>query len=275
MNFEEERDQLIEQYLSGVLKGDALINFEEKLKTDPSLKQDVTIQKEFSKHTESDAFIEKKDHVLAIGESLKEELLSKEETQEGKEVKVAAPVIKMEPETNSFSLFKKIAVAAAVLIISFFGIDFLQGNQLSTVQDVISENTEMISWTQMSGDVDKEKENIQKFYNTKKYKEAIPLLESRLKKEKVDEKDIELHLVLGKCYLFNDQPEKAKKVFNAIFDLDPRPKYECEALLYKALSHEKLGEMDEYKNSLMKVNQDFLNESYQKAVNQRLSNLKN
>ncbi len=186
------RQESIELYLQGKLEGQSLHDFEQQLKVDKTLQEDVTISKDVEE---------------VINEVESEELFKENLLKLGGQYVVA-----QKPKTNatSFPLNWGIIILV-VVVLAVVGYFFWQQQNISNSvepEQIFASYYEPYpssSITRSNVDTDEAYQNAIKAYNNEKYSEAIEGLTTK-------PADIPTQLLLSNCYLKVSPPETQKAI---------------------------------------------------------------
>ena len=219
-------ENLIERYLLNLLSEDEKQSFEERLKTDKTLAQEVSTQKEIIENVEGIGRLELKSQLKTIHS----QLYPKQSSSKG--------------ITSRFILR---FAAAAIFIGVLFGAWWMM-QQGPTNEQLFSENFEpyALSLNQRS-DSEEVFYKIENLYHAKNYEELIPLLEGVL--DQSEQKSSQLQLGLGIAYMQSGKSQEAINQFKTIIAKNDF-NFEDEARWYLALANLKSGNIDDAKEAL-------------------------
>ncbi len=223
----EERYILFDQYLQDEMSFEEKLNFEKQLSENSEMALSFEIYKDLQDHLER-KFGQKKER-NAFKENLKK--ISKAEFKTSK-----PKVIAFKP------MYYAVAASVAVLI----GLFFL--NQNPNFEDF--NQPENASFTER-GDVNINLKQAEVAFNSKNYKEAIPLFESILKENKTPE----IQYFYGISLLETDRVQDAETVFNEL--KSGNSIYKNKAIWNLALSKLKQKDYDSCKAILKTIPDDF------------------
>ena len=227
---------IINDYVSGELSGDALLAFEKELQTNEALAKEVAIFKTIQNELGSQ-FKNK-----SGSENLKQTLGKLNETYFEKP---KAKVISMKK-----ILLGLTAVAAAIILFFIF-----KPSNTNLDKDAIyaaaTKDVEPISNTIRGIGIDDDIEKAKLLYNAKNYTDALPKLKAIVEKKK---DETELIMALGVCYLQTNKIDSAFQVFETI--AQGQTVYKNNAILYKALIYFKQNNMEACKTALQLIPAD-------------------
>lgn len=227
--------EIIEKYLNGELSSEELNEFNHQLENDKEFKQEVDLYKEIN------LSLKNKYENLEKEEKLKS-TLSKLGTKHFQTEKNSK-----ENKSKIFPLktyFLRISSIAAIVIISFF----LLKPQTSLYNQFAEHSNLEI---QVKGDNNETLLNASDLYNSKKYSEAIPLLEDYLR---TNPADFEIQMSLGIALLETDENEDAFIIFDHIYKQGNV--FRNKATWYMALVNVKTGKTEIAKVYLESIPQE-------------------
>jgi len=223
--------EIIEKYLNNELNSEELHLFKKELESNKEFRTDVNLYKEIntsleSKYTNLKKETELKKSLNSAGYKYFEKDLNK---------------IKNETKTISLrSNFLKLMSVAAIFAIGFFLLKpqadlYIQFAEHSALEIQVKGTNQ--------GNLLKAAD----FFNTKKYKESIPLFNTYLK----EKNDSEIKLFLSIAQLETGDLDKSLKGFTEIYNLNNSLKNK--ATWYLALTHLKKNEKSKAKDYLRKI----------------------
>jgi tetratricopeptide (TPR) repeat protein len=223
--------EIIDQYLAGELSGENLADFEKQMQANPALANEVRLYK-------------------AMGDGIKkmtQQNQSKEDLHRNIEAfnkeyfrPQAAPVVRIK---KIWWLGAAAAVAAIVLlVVRPFALEKFNNEKLFAHY---SAKTDELSIIKRGGKDDTTVIKAAELYNSKQYKEALPLLE-KLVTVYPDDKD--LIVAKGVSLLKTGNAGAAITIFNEIITVETV--YKNTALWYKGLSFLKMNQLAESRNIL-------------------------
>lgn len=212
-------ENLIDRYLLNLLNQEEKRAFEEKLKSDKALFNEMSQHKELIDDIEGIGRLEMKEKLQNIHNQLY-------------------------PKTpNSTQNLRRLyfRIAAAAIFIGVLSIGFWWMQQAPTPADLYAQNFEPfeLSLTQRSEEGNEFKQ-IESLYSKGNFKGAIPLLENVINNNNV--KSSQLLMGLGVAYLQTGQPNKAITQFKNILETNDF-NFEDEAQWYLGLSYLKLNDI--------------------------------
>ncbi|MEM7107054.1 MAG: hypothetical protein AAF519_02425 [Bacteroidota bacterium] len=215
-----EQDLLTAQeYLDGSLQKDELKQFEERLKTEPDLKELVNYQRKILAHLESHQKSERKASML---ESFKEV--------------TAQPTV---PKAKSRVLWYAVAASAAILV-AFFINSLLESSSNEDLFLKYYEPYDRVVITR--GEKDGFIKGMEA-YNSRNYKEALKSFEN-IEIENITQE--QLYLLIGNCYLNLGNHENSLNVLQKIGDGSPSL-IVANRDWYKAMALLKSGQLEKSK----------------------------
>ena len=221
---------IINDYVSGELSGDALLAFEKELQTNEALAKEVAIFKTIQEELGSQ-FKNKSD-----SENLRQTLENLNQTYFEK------------PKAKVVSMKKIIlgltAIAAAVLLFFMLKPSNSNYDKVAIYADAIKD-VEPISNSVRGIGIDDDIEKAKLLYNAKNYTAALPKLKAIVEKKK---EETELIMALGVCYLQTNKLDSAFQVFDNI--AQGQTVYKNNAILYKALIYFKQNNTEACKAAL-------------------------
>ena len=227
--------EIINDYISGNLRGETLLAFEKEMQTNSELANEVALYKSiednFTKQIKNKAEADK----------LKETLSNLNKTHFAKQ---PAKIISF--KTIAFAVS---AVAAALIL--FFALrntqsenaDDLYANEIKNIAP-IGENLRGIG-------IDEEIQQAKALYNAKNYAKALPKLKLIVEKNAAE---TELTMAIGVCYLQTNNVDSALQIFRQL--AVGKTVFSTNALMYKALIFYKQNNMDSCKAALLLIPTD-------------------
>ncbi len=225
--------EIIQQYISGELKGEDLLAFEEQLKKDSGLADEVTLYKNIDQHFTTE--YKNKDDENKLVETLKH-LSNKHLPQKA---------------TKVISLKKYWWLGATAAAAIFLFIFNPWKKEIFTADSIYAsniDNFEKLSPVIRGTNTDSLKQNAAKYYNIKEFEKALPILSKICA---ADSSDKSFLLAKGVCHLQTMQYDSANKIFNELSNGNTVLKYE--GVWYLALSmlkQQKINECTIYLNTL-------------------------
>ena len=234
---DEDDDRLIDSYLVGSLSENEMKSFEERLKSDNDFRERVSavtfLSKGIKEQQERDA--------KAIEDAKK---ISKEDVITTiKEIEER----KKRPATAILTMFKRVAAAAAViLIVAGVGFDYYNSSLMKDYagQCIAMAESDMSGEMHMKGDGDEVIDELRKLFELVCEKENLPSVISRLEvyynhaiDEYAHDEDAfvdQISLALASAYIYDGQKSKAKEVLSHIQndpDASPDVKEKAKQLL--------------------------------------------
>lgn len=214
--------ELIEQYLNGTLKGEALNDFE------TSLNNNIELQKEVALHKDIDMGLLEKENIPFIKTLNDIHLKTATKSSVKDEVKVIhinetdeTPKKNESEKPTTVIRFLKISLAiAAIFIAGFFINQFLEANP-----DPIAMSQKMLESAPDQKNIRKQANENNALNNAyiqieeKNYEEAINTLSVLYQQNQLNN---EIGVALGYSYLQNNQYEKAAEIFNKLLKTNPK-----------------------------------------------------
>lgn len=214
---DEDDDRLIDSYLVGCLSEDEMKSFVERLKSDNDFRERVSAVTFLSKGIKE----QQKRDVKAINDAKK---ISKEDV---------ISTIKKRPSAAILTMFKRVAAAAAViLIVAGVGFDYYNSSLMKDYagQCIAMAESDMSVEMHMKGDGDEVIDELRKLFELVGEKENLPSVISRLEvyynhaiDEYAHDEDAfvdQISLALASAYIYDGQKSKAKEVLSHILN-DP------------------------------------------------------
>ncbi len=196
----------IEAYLMGKLKGKELSEFKKQLKNDAPLAEEVKIQRQLIEQVESMGALKMKDQLLVIKEQL-----------QNRRRRLIRSMIGL--------------VAAAAIALIFVGSQFF--GDTVTSQDLFGQHYQAYQLPFGSrAEGQEEIHRIGTFYHTRKYEQALPLLQQVLAENPNDSRS---RLAIAICQLELQQIEEAQQSLQVLIDRED-PLYLDQAHWYMALA---------------------------------------
>lgn len=220
---DEDDDRLIDSYLVGCLSEDEMKSFVERLKSDNDFRERVSAVTFLSKGIKE----QQKRDVKAINDAKK---ISKEDVISTiKEIEER----KKRPSAAILTMFKRVAAAAAViLIVAGVGFDYYNSSLMKDYagQCIAMAESDMSVEMHMKGDGDEVIDELRKLFELVGEKENLPSVISRLEvyynhaiDEYAHDEDAfvdQISLALASAYIYDGQKSKAKEVLSHILN-DP------------------------------------------------------
>ena len=220
---DEDDDRLIDSYLVGCLSEDEMKSFVERLKSDNDFRERVSAVTILSKGIKE----QQKRDVKAINDAKK---ISKEDVISTiKEIEER----KKRPAADILTMFKRVAAAAAViLIVAGVGFDYYNSSLMKDYagQCIAMAESDMSVEMHMKGDGDEVIDELRKLFELVGEKENLPSVISRLEvyynhaiDEYAHDEDAfvdQISLALASAYIYDGQKSKAKEVLCHILN-DP------------------------------------------------------
>lgn len=220
---DEDDDRLIDSYLVGCLSEDEMKSFVERLKSDNDFRERVSAVTFLSKGIKE----QQKRDVKAINDAKK---ISKEDVISTiKEIEER----KKRPAADILTMFKRVAAAAAViLIVAGVGFDYYNSSLMKDYagQCIAMAESDMSVEMHMKGDGDEVIDELRKLFELVGEKENLPSVISRLEvyynhaiDEYAHDEDAfvdQISLALASAYIYDGQKSKAKEVLSHILN-DP------------------------------------------------------
>ena len=220
---DEDDDRLIDSYLVGCLSEDEMKSFVERLKSDNDFRERVSAVTFLSKGIKE----QQKRDVKAINDAKK---ISKEDVISTiKEIEER----KKRPAADILTMFKRVAAAAAViLIVAGVGFDYYNSSLMKDYagQCIAMAESDMSVEMHMKGDGDEVIDELRKLFELVGEKENLPSVISRLEvyynhaiDEYAHDEDAfvdHISLALASAYIYDGQKSKAKEVLSHILN-DP------------------------------------------------------
>lgn len=221
---DEDDDRLIDSYLVGCLSEDEMKSFVERLKSDNDFRERVSAVTFLSKGIKE----QQKRDVKAINDAKK---ISKEDVISTiKEIEER----KKRPSAAILTMFKRVAAAAAViLIVAGVGFDYYNSSLMKDYagQCIAMAESDMSVEMHMKGDGDEVIDELRKLFELVGEKENLPSVISRLEvyynhaiDEYAHDEDAfvdQISLALASAYIYDGQKSKAKEVLSHIMN-DPK-----------------------------------------------------
>lgn len=226
--------ETIEQYLNGELSGEALLAFEDQLKTDAALAAEVklyrSIQDELKQQQNSEA-----------AEALTHTLRGLNEKHFAAAQKKPAPVRK---------LAWMVAAAAAAVIIAFILIVNPFKNNNNDNEQLFAEyaQPEALHLTERGNEPGSVEEKAEGFYNQQAYEKALPLLKQMLEKNRAQPV---VQIAIGICQVYTGDYKSAIENFDQL--ASGKSSYAPEAIKWKGLAQLKQGKKTEAIETLQRV----------------------
>ncbi len=219
------RQERIDQYIQGQLKGKDLENFIQDMQEDNTLAIDVKKQQVIAAGLEALGNQNLKAHLKTIRAELKQETPEQQQQPKGKVIRLL------------------MAAAAAAALFFFCWQFFLQA---PSSEQLFAQSYDTYDATFSSRDINDNGNLLQAetAYKSKNYLQAITLLEKEIQLNGVNSN---LQLALGNAYLAAEKTQQAISVFTAIIDRND-PLFSDQANWYLALAHLKLNQLTQSKN---------------------------
>lgn len=218
--------EMIDQYLEGELSGDALLAFEQEIKTNPALAKEVELYRKINE--EMSGHFEKDKEEQALTDNLK---------------KLNEQHFKKQPgKLRSINKWWYAGIAAAAAVVLLFVIRPFAGSSFNN-EELYADNmngVEALPGGQRGGPDDKLLIKASELYNQKDYVQALPLLKEILSNKP---EETLLKLAAGICYLQTDKIDTALIIFNEI--VNGTSVFKNEAIWYKALAALKQNRLDD------------------------------
>lgn len=219
MDLDERTYQLVEQYLNGELKGQELIDFEEKIASIPQLKEVVNINKELLAHFNEGHVVEETDPDLEKMYTAKEvEIFKGKLVATLEEHKKQNPIIKKEATVKKIS-WKLIAaaVAASILVVVACFYYYNLNSEISSEELFAQHFTQEPLSLTTKGEGEEIISEIEKSYNNQNFVAAEPLLSSMLDSLSIEHPFwFDLQLSQGISLLKLGKNKEAKDIFNTL-----------------------------------------------------------
>jgi predicted Zn-dependent protease len=226
--------EIINQYLEGELSGEALLSFEQELKTNPELVKELALYKMINEDMSEHSRQEQEEQDLTGNlKKLNEKYFNE---PSGKVIR--------------FSRWWYAGIAAAAAAVLFFVIRPFAGPEFNNqkLYAYYMNDIESLSGGQRGNPADSLLVKAADFYNQKDYTKALPLLKDILT-SKPDE--TQLKLAAGICYLQTGRFDSATAVFDEI--ANGTSVFNNEAVWYKALAALNQNRLDECYRILEKL----------------------
>lgn len=206
----EERYHIIDKYLAGELSGEELLRFEDELKNDASLAEDLSIFKMLNANMPS--LLRRKEGA---------DILKKTLQQQGK-----LNFNKKETKIISVIRNKKYWLAAAVSLAVITTAVLLQqqGNYDETKLYAEYAGNENISLVSRDTAAQEDLANATAYYNDGDYTAAVPFLEKALR---ADSSNIKYQIILSRCYIESANYAAAKAYLDKISSGESVYKYQA------------------------------------------------
>jgi hypothetical protein len=218
--------EMIDQYLEGELSGEALLAFEQEMKTNPALAKEVDLYRKINEEMSMQVQQEKEEQALSGNlKKLNEQYFKK---SSGK--------------IRSFNRWWYAGITAAAAVVLIFIINPFAGSSFNNEKlyaDYMNE-VEALPGGQRGEPDDSLLIKVAELYNKKDYVHALPLLTNILSKKP---NEIQLKLALGVSYLQTGQIDTAIFVFDEI--ASGVSIFKNEAIWYKALLALKQNRLDD------------------------------
>lgn len=242
---------LIEQYISGELKGDALLQFEEKITQNPGLEKEVHLRKSIT------------EGIAGYG-ALRERIKNLDQAVKEEQTKVVT-IKKRRPLALAATLV--FIILGAIIYFSFFGNNDIR---LEPIMAEISADSKYIPKIRSSrgnnvADIEREFRNS---YENGNYTYCIGVCDNLQNDSLLNE----LSIYCGFSNEILEQYKKAINIYDNIIQKDD--KYVTEALFHKAFCHMKLKEKDASIAALNLVMQSKEDSPFQEKAKGILDDLK-
>lgn len=245
MEINPNQQEYIDRYLRGELKGQELEEFFETLKNDPVMANALQIQESIVQGIEYRGNQELKKRLQQISSEARDKKITPASAPNNKARVIRYVIIGL-------------AAAITLLIISTFIFqktdteqlfaNYYQPSQFSITRQI---------------DIEAEIARAENFYNNANYTAAIPVLQGLLRKQP---ENAAIQLALGNALLNSEAPERAIAEFQNIIERNA-PLYIDQAKWYLALTHLKLGNIENCKKLLQELVSDNEADFHTQAVN--------
>jgi predicted Zn-dependent protease len=218
--------EMIQQYLEGELSGDALRSFEEQMRNDPALAEEVALYKGINEEMLLEAKSKKEEQALSINlEKLNEQYFKK---QEGK--------------VRRISRWWYAGAAAAAAVISILILRPFSDTSFNNekLYAHYSKEVDPLPGGNRGNPADSLQGKAADLYNKQDYANALPLLRNLIADKP---KETQLKLAMGICLLQTGQYDSSNIIFDEI--AAGATIFKNEAVWYKALSSLKQNKLDE------------------------------
>jgi tetratricopeptide (TPR) repeat protein len=239
MDYEIEDKELIDRYLRGLLDGDELMLFREKMTKNIDFRREIVLQRRINKGIENLGRQNWKEKLDSIHQEIDTEY--KEESR--------VPTEKVKHLYNKRTLYSIAAVITLLIIASFFIFEIKNSRDSTEIfisyyqpYEVFEQTTRSTSGHEVS-----EKTRGYQLYANSQFAESIVVF-NRILKSGADEAVL---FYLGNAYLSNNQPKEAEKIFKEY--IDKYTEFKTEAQWYLALCYLKLNREQDAKRILQEI----------------------
>ncbi len=265
MSFNEQTYETIEAYLDQVLSDTERIAFEERIKNDPDLANEVTINREMRiQYGNSNTFTTSK-YAPEIVTNLKSHIQSKETEELSRQIKEGKKLYDKNLARKKTIIRYMYATVAAVALIFLISTFFI--NQDLSTEELYAQNSnwENLPSLTVKGENQQNLAKGEALFNAKKYTEAISYFEGN------ESNNPHVLIYLGISHLESNNYQKALATFNQLKTNNTLGSHK--AYWYISLTYLKQGQKERAIAALQLLRQNQNNYQYDKA-GELLSKLK-